>query len=245
MGNSQNKQVSQAAAQDQVRGPERPSSEDSPPEEAPLIPPDKFEKFLRCLQGFPFDINENQFKDLAKSLRTVNFNENDLILKKGAPGKGIYLVVDGYCRVTSETGGEVIRLIADEDFFGEVSSFYNKACTATVICGRDGTELLWLPDNALGNFLTTPVDYPLLKWFAKRKYLDVEGTSMDGEIILEMTIEAVENAPIFREWSSPAMKSVVHSAISNSNVVFYPAGNEIFSCGEIFSRFRMVILLVR
>ena len=201
------------------------------PEQRSLISPDKFQKFLRCLKEFPFAINENLFKDLAENLKDVTFNKNDVILPKGEHGKGIYLVVDGFCTVNSASG-DVIRFIEDEDFFGEVSSFYNKTCSATVICGKDKTELLWLPKDVLEQFMTGQVDIPLLQWFVKRRYLDLEGTSIQQDIIKEMLTNAVLKAPLFHEWSSDAIDCVIESVIDDKSVVLYSAGHELFACGK-------------
>lgn len=199
-----------------------------------VISPDKFEKFLGCLKEFPFDVNENKFKTVAENLKVVRFNKNDPVLKKGEQGKGIYLVINGFCTVVT-VSGDVLRVVEDEDFFGEVSSFYNKPCSATVLCGEDETELLWLPKNVLDNFVSGPVDFPILKWFVKRRYLDIEGTSIQKDIVREMLTEGVKEAPLFHEWSADAVDSIVRTVIDDQSVIFYSKGSEIFSSGKIFS----------
>ena len=195
------------------------------------IPPDKFEKFLICLKELPFDVNESEFKNIAENLKVATFDENDVILKKGELGKGIYLVVDGFCTVVTDSG-DVLRVVKDQDFFGEVSSFYDKACSATVLCGKDATELLWLPKSVLEQFIHRPVEFPILKWFVKRRYLDIEGTTIQKDVIQELLSEAVVQAPLFHEWSSAAINCVVRSVIEDQNVVFYSAESEIFSSGK-------------
>ena len=200
----------------------------------PAISPDKFEKFLGCLKEFPFDVDENEFKNVSVNLKVVRFNKNDPILRKGEPGKGVYLVVNGFCNVVTASG-DVLRVVEDEDFFGEVSVFYNRPCSATVLCGEDGTELLWLPKNVLENLVSGPVDFPILKWFVKRRYLDIEGTSIQKDIIREMLTEGVKEAPLFHEWSVDAVNSIVRTIIDDQGVICYFAGTEIFSSGKIFS----------
>lgn len=239
MGNGANKESSQTIAKSKS---EKSTKSEGKKEHKPVIPPEKFEKFLRCLNDLPFEIKESQFKALADCLLTVTFNEGETILQKGKDGNGIYLVVDGFCYVRSDSE-EVYRIIEDEDYFGEVSSFYHKTCSATVICGKDGTELLLLPASVLKNFVLGPVDFPMLKWFVKRRYLDLEGTSIQNDVVFEIMKEAVENAPIFHEWSAPAVESVVRSVINDKQVIFYAAGNEIFASSKLFLVMNTALLL--
>jgi len=201
-------------------------------QKTPVIPRDKFEKFLRCLKEFPFDVNEDDFKDIAENLEVVKFNKNDIILTKGEDGKGVYLVVDGFCIVYT-VSGDALRYVDDEDFFGEVSSFYNRPCSATVVCGKDRTELLLLPKAAIQRFIRGSVDLPVLKWFVKRRYLDIEGTSIQKDIVREMVTEACRNVPLFHEWSADAINCVVRSVIDDQSIVFYFAGSDIFTSGEV------------
>ena len=195
------------------------------------IPRDKFEKFLRCLKELPFDVSENDFKDIAENLQVVKCSKNDIILRKGEDGKGVYLVVDGFCIVFT-VSGDALRYVDDEDFFGEVSSFYNRPCSATVVCGKDRTELLWLPKAAIQQFISASVDVPILKWFVRRRYLDIEGTSIQKDIVREMVTEACRNAPLFHEWSADAINCVVRSVIDDQGIIFYSAESDIFTSGK-------------
>ena len=194
------------------------------------IPIDLFTKFIRCMRGMPFDISEEQFQGLATLLQIVTFNENDVIVEKGRPGQGIYLVVGGYCKVTANDN-IVLRIIEDEDFFGEISTLYKRPCTASVVAGVNETKLLWLPETELGNVMKRPVDYPLVKWFINRRYLDLEQTDMQKEIIREMTMLMLYAAPPFHGWSQEAVAAVA-DAVLKEDIVCYPAGADVFFCGK-------------
>lgn len=195
------------------------------------IPIDLFTKFIRCLRDMPFDISEEQFQGLATLLQIVTFNENDVIIKKGKPGQGVYLVVDGYCKVIADDN-IVLRVIEDEDFFGEISTFYKRPCTASVVAGVDETKLLWLPETELDDVMKRPVDYPLINWYINRRYLDLEQTDMQKEIIREMAMLMLCAAPPFHGWSQEAVATVADS-ILKEDIVCYPAGAELFFCGML------------
>ena len=194
------------------------------------IPIDLFTKFIRCLREMPFDISEEQFQGLATLLQIVTFNENDVIVEKGRPGQGMYLVVSGYCKVIANDN-IVLRIIEDEDFFGEISTFYQRPCTASVVAGVNETKLLWLPEVELGDVMKRPVDYPLVKWFINRRYLDLEQTDKQKEIIREMTMLMLCAAPPFHGWSLEAVATVV-DAVLKEDIVCYPAGADVFFCGK-------------
>ncbi len=196
------------------------------------IPRDLFVKFINCMRQMPFEITEEQFQQLANLLQVVTFDKNETVLQKGENGKGIFLVVNGHCKVISDDD-IVIRIIEDEDYFGEISSFYDRPCSASVLTGEDNTKMLLLPQEVLDDFMERPVKYPLIDLFISRRYLDLENTSMKDNIIAEITRSAMINAPPFHNWSSEAIDSIIGSVVPQ-NVVFFPAGADIFFCGKFF-----------
>ena len=196
------------------------------------IPIDQFNKFLNCLKAMPFDIDENEFQNIAAHLQIVTVDKGESILEKGRRGKGIYLVASGGCEVLSDTN-EVLRVIKDEDFFGEVSSFYGRPCTTTVVSSKNGTELLWLPRDILENVLHVPVDFPVGNWFVKRRYVDVDGIASRYDVVKETLIDTVKEAAPFHGWSLEAIKTVVEAVIAEDGIICYSEGSELFSSGKL------------
>eukprot|EP00794_Sanderia_malayensis_P012644 gene12644-13942_t len=203
------------------------------------IPMDLFMKFTNCLRDMVFEINEDLFQKLANLLEVVTFNKDEVILEKGRDAKGVFLVVNGYCKVVSEND-ICIATLEDEDYFGEISSFYKRKCSANVKAGEDDTKLLLLPSSSFDGFMQRPVDYPLMDFYVKRKYLDFENTPMEDRIIREITKLAITDAPPFHNWSTGAIEAVVNSILPE-NIVFYPAGADVFFIDDVDSNGYLLI----
>ncbi|KAJ3192983.1 hypothetical protein HK101_005632, partial [Irineochytrium annulatum] len=72
------------------------------------------------------------FHELALALKFKVYQPLDVIIKKDAPGRSMFFVVDGLAEVISEDGTQVFGELRANAFFGEVALFFEVNRTATV-----------------------------------------------------------------------------------------------------------------
>jgi len=88
---------------------------------------------IRQLRGTPFfqKINPENLQEIIKCSDLENFNKDDIILHKGAPGSNFYIIVSGKVNVVNETGISITTLERGE-VFGEMSLLCEKKVGATI-----------------------------------------------------------------------------------------------------------------
>jgi len=97
----------------------------------------------------------------------INFEDGDLILVEGEPGKRLYMIVMGKCSVTTQisgTGTEEIKLLEANEFFGEMSLIEAAPISASVYA-RGKCRLLWIDRKAFDRLIDEdmPIANKLLK----------------------------------------------------------------------------------
>ena len=232
MGNKQGK--GEALSEQNASASRQKKHSGQRPADRNKIPRDMFMKFINCLQRLPFRVSEDQFQEISDVLELLSFNGGDIILEMKKEGKGIFIVMDGFCNVLSNDESTVLRIIEEEDFFGEISTFYSVLCTTTVVSGQEGCQLLLLRREDLVNFSSRPIDYPMFDWFVERRYLDTAGMFQTSEILNSIAMSCFQHAPPFLGWSKQAI-TAVRESLSPNIIDFYPLGSELVAAGDMDS----------
>ena len=76
-------------------------------------------------------LSQAQLKTLARSTQVVAHGEGDMVLKRGASGDGLYLVLEGTVEV--RRGSRALARLGAGQFFGEMSLFDNQPRSADVV----------------------------------------------------------------------------------------------------------------
>jgi CRP-like cAMP-binding protein len=86
-----------------------------------------------ALSKSPFwaDLSKQDLKSIAKASRERKYAGGDTIVKKGEPGVGFYLILDGAVEIKSE--GTTLAKLGPGQFFGEMSLLDNQPRSADVI----------------------------------------------------------------------------------------------------------------
>lgn len=134
------------------------------------------------------ELNDDDVSLLIQSCEKIHYKAKDLVVEYGQKGRGIFIILQGQCRVET-SDGEALDTLQSGDIVGEVSFVDQRNTVARVI--------------ALGE-LTVAVVYEnvLREWvrkdtgFASRFYLGVART-LAYRLRLNMQVALSKNANIF------------------------------------------------
>ena len=76
-------------------------------------------------------LDENNLKDFVSLLRLRKYVPNDCIIKKGEPGKNLFIILSGLVNVVDEDGISITKL-RNGDVFGEMSLISGEPVGATI-----------------------------------------------------------------------------------------------------------------
>jgi CRP/FNR family transcriptional regulator, cyclic AMP receptor protein len=76
-------------------------------------------------------LSRRQLRDVARSSGVATYPEGTLVVKEGAPGTVLYVILDGAVRVVRK--GRTVGRLGSGSFFGEMSVLDGAARTANVI----------------------------------------------------------------------------------------------------------------
>lgn len=87
-----------------------------------------------------------QRREIMEKFTSVGIPTDEVIIREGAPGQGLYLILGGEVEVTKADAGSQVHLatLREGSVFGEISLLHDTAATATVRAVRGG-EFLFLP----------------------------------------------------------------------------------------------------
>ncbi len=101
--------------------------------------------FLSSVPVFD-SLSRRQHRTLFSIMHTRNFNEGEIVCRKGDPGVGMYIIRDGNIDVYNEFPDMTrmrITTLSPGDFFGEIALLNDSPRSATVVATRP-TVLLGL-----------------------------------------------------------------------------------------------------
>jgi CRP/FNR family transcriptional regulator, cyclic AMP receptor protein len=96
--------------------------------------------------GIFADLTDNELRDLAAELSEQAFPEGHWVLRRGEPGAGLFIVVDGEVGVIIDD--EERSVLPRGSFFGEVSVLLGEPATADIIARRPLRCLVVPPERA-------------------------------------------------------------------------------------------------
>lgn len=96
--------------------------------------------------GIFADLTEPELRDLADELTELSFPEGHWVLRRGKPGAGLFIIVDGEAGVIVDD--EERATLSTGSFFGEVSVLLGEPATADIIARKPLQCLVIPPDRA-------------------------------------------------------------------------------------------------
>lgn len=79
------------------------------------------------------DLSRREFSSIERILHRRDYVPEEIIIRQGEPGLGMYIIQTGTARVVSEPAGVQLSTLSDGDFFGEVSLLDESPRSATVV----------------------------------------------------------------------------------------------------------------
>lgn len=112
------------------------------------IPVLKIYKKYSGLNQLPLfsELNEIEFLQLLKSARFLEVKENKTIIKEGAKGDEIYLIIEGRVRVTKRGQGSeetLLGVLEEGSFIGEIAYLHDRRRSATITSETPSRLLSW------------------------------------------------------------------------------------------------------
>ncbi len=93
----------------------------------------KINEIIGILKNFEIfkELNDEQLKQLVLHLRLKKYNPSDLIIRKGEPGKNLYIITSGQVEVLDENENQ-ISVLNQGEIFGEMSLITGENVGATI-----------------------------------------------------------------------------------------------------------------
>lgn len=114
------------------------------------------------------ELNEDEIRDIVSFLRLDKFSKGEIVLRKGEPGKKLFIIVSGKVEVLGD-GGVNIASLGRGEVFGEMSLLSGEPVTATVKA-KSPAKVLYLNGEyfrkMLGRF--PPLQIYLARLLARR-----------------------------------------------------------------------------
>jgi len=88
---------------------------------------------VEMLQKTPLwsGLTEKELKVIARSFKELKYESGQVIVRKGEPGVGFYLIVDGTVEVRSD--GRILSKLGPGQFFGEMALLDGQPRSADVV----------------------------------------------------------------------------------------------------------------
>jgi CRP-like cAMP-binding protein len=117
--------------------------------------------------GIFADLTEPELRDVAAELDEQTFPEGHWVLRRGQPGVGLFIVIDGEVGVVIDD--EERATLATGSFFGEVSALLGEPATADIVTRKPLHCVVIPPDRAEAFLLAHPrVMFRMLQTEARR-----------------------------------------------------------------------------
>ncbi len=113
-------------------------------------------------------LNEDEIRDIVSFLRLDNFDKGEIILRKGEPGKKLFIIVAGKVEVLGDAGVS-IAVLEKGEVFGEMSLLSGEPVTATIKV-VESAKVLYLNGEYFRKLLNrfSPLQIYLARLLARR-----------------------------------------------------------------------------
>ena len=195
---------------------------------APVRPPPvsgtSFEKFNARLEKLPFTLTEEQFETLIYDVVEKTFSPGDVVLQSGQQPVGLFFIISGICNVIASNGTTVLRYLKEDDFFGEMSSFYNNLCSCDIVCGPEvNCDVILLPFEKIQAFIKYSTILPIKHWIVQQKYIDTNAIFPAMDISQTIIKKGMLQTPLFYDWSEDAISLVYESVLPSPIEIYSPS----------------------
>ncbi|MCI5221605.1 MAG: DUF4388 domain-containing protein [Candidatus Electrothrix sp. AR4] len=94
---------------------------------------EKIAPILHKISTFPFfrNISPKNLSEILQNAKLQNFTKDEIVLRKGSPGRNLYIVISGKVNVLNETGISISTL-GQGEVFGEMSLICDKEVGSTI-----------------------------------------------------------------------------------------------------------------
>ena len=134
------------------------------------------------------ELNDDDVSVLTQSCEKIHYKAKDVVIEYGQKGRGIFIILQGQCRVETATG-KALDTLQSGDIVGEVSFVDQRNTVARVIALGELTVAV-VYENVLRDWVRKDTG------FASRFYLGVART-LAYRLRLNMQVALSKNANVF------------------------------------------------
>jgi len=130
------------------------------------------------------DLNKKELRAIERILHRRKYKENEILLKEGDPGVGMYIIEKGRVNIKLGKEEKLLAVLSDGEFFGEIALLSEIPRTATAIATIDTQILGFFQSDLFGLTETNPrmgnkILYRLAQMIAERlRFSNIENQQL-------------------------------------------------------------------
>jgi len=190
------------------------------------------------------NVDEEFLESLANEMHIRLFNKNDNIILKGEVGRALFFILKGEVSVISDDGENILNVMGEQQFFGEIGVLFSVPRTATCFASKKSIILTLTKENLkklLENYPSVAHEIALIaeerfSSFVKSQDAEIK-YEFGEELSLGISRDQIKNVPIFRDCEV----GFLHMLAMNVQPVQYFQGDLVVKKGDIANEMFFIV----
>jgi len=190
------------------------------------------------------NVDQAFLESLANEMHVRLFNKNDNIIVKGEVGRALFFILKGEVSVISDDGENILNVMGEQSFFGEIGVLFSVPRTATCFASKKSIILTLTKENLkklLENYPSVAQEIALIaeerfSSFVKSQEAEIN-YEFGEELSLGISRDQIKNVPIFRDCEV----GFLHMLAMSVQPVQYYQGDLVVKKGDIANEMFFIV----
>lgn len=190
------------------------------------------------------NVDQEFLESLVNEMHIRLFNKNDNIIVKGEVGRALFFILKGEVSVISDDGEDILNVMGEQSFFGEIGVLFSVPRTATCFASKKSIILTLTKENLkklLENYPSVAQEIALIaeerfSSFVKSQDAEIK-YEFGEELSLGISRDQIKNVPIFRDCEV----GFLHMLAMNVQPVQYFQGDLVVKKGDIANEMFFIV----
>jgi len=190
------------------------------------------------------NVDQEFLESLVNEMHIRLFNKNDNIIVKGEVGRALFFILKGEVSVISDDGENILNVMGEQSFFGEIGVLFSVPRTATCFASKKSIILTLTKENLkklLENYPSVAQEIALIaeerfSSFVKSQDAEIK-YEFGEELSLGISRDQIKNVPIFRDCEV----GFLHMLAMNVQPVQYFQGDLVVKKGDIANEMFFIV----